>query len=64
MRLLANEDVKATPFRVRECEQLAIQPLLIGIEMALQIEVQISVAENRAETIAESARIFAAHQQL
>ena len=43
--------------------ELAIEPLLVGVEMALQIDIKIAPAEDSAEPIAQRARILAASQR-
>ena len=45
-----------------EIHQPAVETLLIGIEMALEINQQVVTAENRAEAIAERAGIVATRQ--
>src|SRR5271156_569161 len=53
-----NRDVR----RAGQCCELAIKPLLAGVEMTLQIDVEISRAENPGEPSAQLAGILAPHQ--
>src|SRR5580704_8740730 len=48
---------------VGECVQLAVHALLVGIEVALQIDEEIPGAEDAAQVIGERARILAANQR-
>ena len=45
-----------------ECCKSAVEALFTGVEMTLQIDIKIRRAENRAQSIRQSARIFAANQ--
>src|SRR5579872_6299148 len=48
---------------IGECAQLAVHALLVGIEMALEIDEEILRAKDCAQTIGEGARIIAANQR-
>src|SRR5260370_3639586 len=45
-----------------ERNQFAVEALLAGIEMALQIEIEVAAAEDGVQTIAKGARILASHE--
>src|SRR5271166_1278354 len=53
---------KRNVHRFRKRDQLAIKALLVGIEMALQIDMEIFSTEDRTQPITKRKRIFAARQ--
>src|SRR5579875_3613151 len=49
--------------RLGQGEQAAVEPLLVGVEMALQVEVEIATAEGGAQARAQRARILTLQEQ-
>ena len=47
---------------IGERNQFAVEAFLAGIEMALQIEIEVDTAEDSVQTIAKGSRILAAHE--
>ncbi len=45
-----------------EHNQFAVEAFLAGIEMALQVEIEVAAAEDGVQTIAKGARILASHE--